>query len=43
MRAAVCRAYGPPEVVAVDTIDAPDIGSGQARVREAMVHCGLIN
>ena len=33
MRAAVCRNYGPPEVVEVDQIAAPDLGSGQARVR----------
>jgi NADPH2:quinone reductase len=33
MRAAVCREYGPPEVVRVEELPAPDLGSGQARVR----------
>ena len=33
MRAAVCRAYGPPEVVAVEEFSAPDCGAGQVRVR----------
>jgi NADPH2:quinone reductase len=32
MRAAVCRAYGAPEVVAVDTVDVPATGPGQARI-----------
>ncbi|HLM29867.1 MAG TPA: NADPH:quinone oxidoreductase family protein [Acidimicrobiales bacterium] len=33
MRAAVCRAYGPPEVVEIGDLPAPDIGPGQLRVR----------
>lgn len=33
MRAAVCRVYGPPEVVEVDELPAPPIGPGQVRVR----------
>lgn len=40
MRAAVCRAYGPPENVAVDDIPAPEIGPGQVRVR---VDAGAVN
>ena len=40
MRAAVCRAYGPPEVVEVDELPAPDLGSGQVRVR---VHAAAVN
>lgn len=33
MRGALCRAYGPPEVVEVTDLDAPTLGPGQARVR----------
>src|SRR3954470_598310 len=33
MRAAVCREYGPPDVVAVEQLDAPEIAVGQVRVR----------
>ncbi len=33
MRAAVCRAYGPPEAVEVGELPAPPIGPGQVRVR----------
>lgn len=33
MRAAVCAAYGPPEVVQIADVDAPLLGPGQARVR----------
>lgn len=33
MRAAVCRAYGDPEVVEVDDLPSPPLGEGQARVR----------
>ena len=33
MRAALCRAYGEPEVVEVDDVPAPALGEGQARVR----------
>lgn len=33
VRAAVCRAYGPPEVVEIDDLPAPPIGAGQVRVR----------
>src|SRR4051794_40263654 len=33
MRAAVCREYGPPDVVAVEQLDAPELAAGQVRVR----------
>ncbi|HMF04248.1 MAG TPA: alcohol dehydrogenase catalytic domain-containing protein, partial [Acidimicrobiia bacterium] len=33
MRAAVCRSYGPPEVVEVEEIPAPALGPGQVRVQ----------
>jgi NADPH2:quinone reductase len=33
VRAAVCRAYGPPEVLVVDDVPAPEAGPGQVRVR----------
>lgn len=33
MRAAVCPAYGPPEVVRVDELPSPAINTGQVRVR----------
>ncbi len=33
MRAAVCREYGPPEVVRVEDFSLPPLGPGQARVR----------
>lgn len=33
MRAAVCRRHGPPEVVAVEEVDPPSLGEGQALVR----------
>lgn len=32
MRAALCRSYGPPEVVEVEDVDRPALGPGQARV-----------
>lgn len=32
MRAAVCREYGPPKVVTVEDVPAPDIGPGEVRV-----------
>ena len=35
MRAAVCRTYGPPDVVAVEEIEAPALADGQVRVRIA--------
>lgn len=35
MRAAVCAAYGPPEVVGVRELPCPDLAPGQARVRVA--------
>src|SRR3546814_13224659 len=35
MRAAVCRAYGPPEVVSVEDIPAPGLAADQVRVRVA--------
>ena len=41
MRAAVCREYGPPEVVQVDDdLPAPELGPGQVRVR---VHAAAVN
>lgn len=33
MRAAVCRAYGPPDVVEIGEIDGPVLEAGQVRVR----------
>lgn len=33
MRAALCRAYGPPESVVVEAVDPPLLGHGQVRVR----------
>lgn len=33
MRAAVCRSYGPPDVVAVENVPPPELGAGQVRVR----------
>ena len=33
MRAALCRTYGPPEVVRVEDVPAPDVADGQVRVR----------
>jgi NADPH:quinone reductase len=33
VRAAICRAYGPPEVVEVDTLELPPLAAGQVRVR----------
>jgi len=36
VRAALCRSYGDPEVVAIEEIDPPAIGAGQARVRIAV-------
>ena len=33
MKAAVCRAYGPPEVVTVDDLPSPELEPGQVRVR----------
>lgn len=35
MRAAVCRSYGPPEVVQVEELPPPKPGDGQVRVRVA--------
>ena len=40
MRAALCRAYGGPDVVEVTDIDPPELGAGQVRVR---VHVGAVN
>ena len=40
MRAAVCRLYGPPDVVVVDEFPAPEAGPGQAKVR---VHAAAVN
>jgi NADPH2:quinone reductase len=33
MRAAVCRSHGPPEVVKVEDLPAPELGAAQVRVR----------
>ncbi len=33
MRAAVCRAYGPPEVVRAEDVPSPPLQAGQVRVR----------
>src|SRR5215510_8612633 len=33
MRAAVCREYGPPEVVKIEDFAPPALGPGQVRVR----------
>lgn len=33
MRAALCRAYGPPDTVSVEETEAPRLGAGQVRVR----------
>ena len=33
MRAAFCRAYGPPEVVTVEELPSPTVGAGQVKVR----------
>lgn len=35
MRAAVCRSYGPPEVVTVEELPPPPLGPGEVRVRVA--------
>ena len=35
MRAAVCPAYGSPDVVSVEELPSPDLGDGQVRVRVA--------
>jgi len=35
VRAAVCHSYGPPDVVKVEEVPAPDLGAGQVRVRVA--------
>ena len=40
MRAAVCRTYGPPDVVVVDEIEVPTVGPGQVRV---CVHAAAVN
>ena len=40
MRAAVCRKYGPPEVVQVEVLPSPPLGPGQVRVR---VHAAAVN
>jgi NADPH:quinone reductase len=35
VRAAVCRTYGPPEVVTVEELPRPELGGGQVRIRVA--------
>jgi NADPH:quinone reductase len=32
VRAALCRSYGPPELVNVEDVDSPELGAGQVRV-----------
>jgi NADPH2:quinone reductase len=40
VRAAVCPEHGPPEVVRVEEVPAPALGSGQVRIE---VHAGSVN
>jgi NADPH2:quinone reductase len=40
VRAALCRAYGPPEVVSVEDVPSPELGAGQARVA---IHAASVN
>jgi NADPH2:quinone reductase len=40
VRAAVCRSYGPPEIVKVEDLPSPPLDSGQVRVR---VHAAAVN
>jgi NADPH2:quinone reductase len=40
VRAAVCPAYGPPEVVRIEELPTPVVGPGQVRVR---VHAAAVN
>jgi len=40
VRAAVCREYGPPKVVSVEDVAAPDVTAGQVRVN---VHAAAVN
>jgi NADPH2:quinone reductase len=40
VRAALCREYGPPEVVRIEDVPSPALGEGQARVR---VHAAALN
>jgi NADPH2:quinone reductase len=40
VRAALCRATGPPEVVAVEDVDPPALGAGEVRVA---VHAAAVN
>ena len=40
MLAAMCRAYGTPDVITVEEVPAPPVGPGQARVR---VRAGAVN
>jgi NADPH:quinone reductase len=40
VRAALCREYGPPEVVHVEELPSPEVGPGQARVR---IHVAALN
>jgi NADPH:quinone reductase len=35
VRAAVCRSYGPPEVVLIEDLPSPDVGAGLVRIRIA--------
>jgi NADPH2:quinone reductase len=36
IRAAVCREYGAPDVVVVETVDPPELGAGQVRIDVAV-------
>lgn len=40
MKAAVCRRYGPPEVVQIEDVTAPELGPGQVRLE---VHAAAVN
>ena len=40
MRAAVCKEYGPPDVIEVVDLPTPEVGPGQVRVR---VRCASVN
>ena len=37
MRAVICRAFGPPETLAVETVDPPELGPGEVRIAVAAV------
>ena len=37
MRAVICRTFGPPETLAVETVDPPELGPGEVRIAVATV------